>query len=309
MKLVLAGGTGQLGQVLARGLRPRGHEVVVLSRRRSGAPEVVHWDGRGLGPWADVVVNLAGRSVNCRYTQASLRQMMASRVDSTRAMGRAIEAASRPPRAWLQMSTATVYAHRFDAPNDEATGRIGGDEPGVPRHWRASIAIAQAWERAQAEADTPATRKVALRSAMVMSLDRGGPFDMLYRLTRCGLGGPVAGGRQFMSWVHDRDFVRVEEFLLERDDLAGSVNVASPGPLPQRDFMATLRRATGTPVGLPATSWMAEVGAFLLRAETELIFKSRRVVPGRLLDAGFRFKFPDWAVAASDLVARHCHER
>ena len=312
MKLVLAGGSGQLGQVLARGLAHEGREIVVLSRCRDG-PGIVHWDGRGPGAWmgavdgADAVVNLAGRSVNCRYTRANLRAMLDSRVDSTRAMGMAIKAAPRPPRVWLQMSTATIYAHRFDAPNDEASGRIGGDEPDGPPHWRASIDIARAWERAQAEANTPATRKVALRSAMVMSPDRGGAFDMLYRLARCGLGGPIAGGRQFMSWIHDRDFVRAVAFLLERDDLAGPVNVAAPGPLPQRQFMAALRRATGTPIGLPATAWMAELGAFALRTETELIFKSRRVVPGRLLDAGFRFEFTDWATAARELVARRRH--
>ena len=311
MKLVLAGGTGQLGQILARSLDRQGHEIVVLSRRPRPDRNVVQWDGRSLGPWADVVdgadgvINLAGRSVNCRYTRANLRAMMASRVESTRAVGRAIERAARPPRVWLQMSTATIYAHRFDAPNDEATGLIGGDEPGVSRHWRASIEIARAWERALAEASTPATRIVALRSAMVMSPDRGGPFDLLYRLTRLGLGGPIAGGRQYMSWVHDRDFVRVVELLLERDDLAGPINVAAPNPLPQREFMAALRRAMGMPVGLPATAWMAELGAFALRTETELLFKSRRVVPGRLLDAGFRFDFTNWAAAARDLVARH----
>jgi len=313
MKLILAGGTGQLGGVLARGLSERGHDVVVLSRGRSDGTSVVRWDGRGLGAWAgvvdgaDAVINLAGRSVNCRYSRANLSSMMDSRIDSTRALGMAIQAATRPPRVWLQMSTATIYAHRFDAPNDEASGRIGGDEPGVPAHWRASIDIARAWERALAEAPTPTTRKVALRSAMVMSPDRGGAFDILSRLARYGLGGPIAGGRQFMSWIHDRDFVRVVAFLLERDDLAGPVNVAAPSPLPQREFMATLRRTIGTPIGLPATAWMAELGAFVLRTETELIFKSRRVVPGRLLDAGFHFEHPNWATAARELVARRQH--
>ena len=310
MKLVLPGGTGHLGQVLAWGLGQRGHEIVVFSRGRSNDPGVVHWDGHSTGPWvrevdgADAVINLAGRSVNCRYSKANLREMMDSRVASTRAVGRAIEEAARPPRVWLQMSTATIYAHRFDAPNDEATGRIGGDEPGVPSHWRTSVDIALAWERAYQEANTPATRKVALRSAIVMSPDRGGPFDMLLRLTRCGLGGPIAGGGQFVSWIHDRDFVRTVEFLLEREEIDGPINVVAPGPLRQRDFMAALRAAVGSPVGLPATKWMAEVGAFFLRTETELMLKSRRVVPARLLDAGFRFEFTGWAAAANDLVAR-----
>src|SRR5262249_20597003 len=157
-------------------------------------------------PWAeeidgaDVVINLAGRSVNCRYTDANLKAMMDSRVDSTRAVGQAIENASRPPRVWLQMSTATIYAHRFDAPNDEVTGRIGGEEPDALSYWKFSIDIAKAWERTQQEANAPQTRKIALRSAMVMSPDHGGIFDVLLSLTRTGLGGPIAGGRQFVSW-------------------------------------------------------------------------------------------------------------
>ena len=209
MKIVLAGGTGHLGQLLTRSLGQQGHHIVVLSRAGQRVPGGVFWDARHPGPWmrvldgADAVINLAGRTVNCRYNKNNLQEMMGSRVDSTRAVGQAIEAATRPPRIWLQMSTATIYAHRFDAPNDEATGQIGGDEPGVPAYWRTSIDIAQAWERTQQEANTPATRKVALRSAIVMSPERGGVFDVLRGLTRFGLGGPIAGGRQFVSWIHD----------------------------------------------------------------------------------------------------------
>ena len=253
---------------------------------------------------ADVVINLAGRSVNCRYTRANLDAMMSSRVDSTRAVGLAIEQAARPPRVWLQMSTATIYAHRLDAPNDEKSGLLGGSEPDVPRYWGFSIDIARAWERALQEARVPRTRKVALRSAMVMSPGRGGIFDVLLGLTRAGLGGTIAGGRQFVSWIHGRDFTRAIELLIARDDLDGPVNLASPSPLPQRDFMAALRAAKGMRIGLPAAKWMAEIGAFFLRTDTELILKSRRVVPGRLLDAGFRFDFPEWAPAAQDLVGR-----
>ncbi|WP_062351670.1 epimerase [Herbidospora yilanensis] len=308
-KIVMPGGTGQVGTILRRALRAAGHDVVVLTRRPSRDGEV-GWDGQTPGPWtkeidgSDVVVNLAGRSVDCRYTPANLRAMMDSRVNSTRVVGAAIAAAARPPRVWLQMSTATLYAHRLDAPNDEATGVIGGGEPGVPGYWGYSVEIAKAWEAAQERAGTPGTRKVALRSAMVMSPDRGGVFDVLSRLTRLGLGGPVGGGAQYVSWIHDRDFVRAVEFLVERDDLAGPVNLAAPGPLPQRAFMRVLRGAWGVPVGLPATRWMAEAGAFVLRTDTELLLKSRRVVPGRLLGAGFTFECPDWAGAAGDLVRR-----
>lgn len=309
MKIVLPGGTGQVGTVLRRALTAAGHEVVVLSRRPAGRGEIA-WDGRTPGPWteavdgSDVVVNLAGRSVSCRYTPANLKEMMDSRVDSARVVGEAIAAAARPPRLWLQMSTATVYAHRFDAPNDEATGVIGGAEPGVPAYWGYSVDIARAWEREQERADTPLTRKAALRSAMVMSPDRGGVFDVLSRLARLGLGGPVAGGAQYVSWIHDHDFVRAVEFLIARDDLDGPVNLAAPSPLPHRAFMRALRGAWGVRAGLPATRWMAGLGAFALRSDAELLLKSRRVVPGRLLDAGFAFEHPEWPQAAAELVRR-----
>ncbi|MFI2642290.1 TIGR01777 family oxidoreductase [Streptomyces sp. NPDC018610] len=309
MKIVLPGGTGQVGTVLERALTAAGHEVVVLTRRPARRGHIA-WDGRTLGPWAaamdgcDAVVNLAGRSVSCRYTPANLREMMDSRVRSARVVGEAIEAAARPPRVWLQMSTATIYAHRFDAPNDERDGLIGGSEPGVPDYWSFSVDIARAWEREQERARTPHTRKVALRSAMVMSPDPGGVLDVLLGLARLGLGGPVAGGAQYVSWIHDRDFVRAVRFLIEREDIAGAVNLSSPAPLPQRALMRALRAAWGVPVGLPATGWMAEIGAFVLRSDTELLLKSRRVVPGRLLEAGFAFEHPHWPEAADDLVRR-----
>ena len=313
MKVVIPGGTGHLGRVLGRAMAGRGDEVVVLTRREAEPePGVRHvrWDGRRAGPWtaevdgSDVVVNLAGRSVNCRYTRANLREMWNSRVDSARVVGGAIERAARPPRVWLQMSTATIYAHRHDAPNDETTGVLGGDEPDVPAYWAYSVDIARAWEREQRLADTPRTRKVALRTAMVMSPEPGGAFEMLLRLSRLGLGGPVAGGAQYLSWIHEDDLVRAIDFLVARDDLSGPVNLAAPEPLPYRDFLRDLRAAAGVPFGLPATRWMAEIGAFLLRSDTELLLKSRRVVPGRLLEAGFAFDHPEWPAAAADLVRR-----
>ncbi|MFJ8389957.1 TIGR01777 family oxidoreductase [Streptomyces sp. NPDC094438] len=314
MKAVIPGGTGQVGAILDRALTAAGHDVVILTRRPRREREV-GWDGETLGAWAevvdgsDVVINLAGRSVSCRYTEANLRAMMDSRVRSAQVVGEAIAAAARPPKVWLQMSTATVYAHRFDAANDEAAGLVGGGEPGAPAYWAYSVEIAKAWEAAQEQARTPGTRKVALRSAMVMSPDREGVFDMLLRLARLGLGGPVAGGAQYVSWIHDRDFVRAVEFLVQRDDLTGPVNLAAPAPLPQRAFMRALRGAWGIPVGLPATRWMAELGAFVLRSDTELLLKSRRVVPGRLLEAGFTFEHGAWPQAAGDLVRRVRAER
>jgi uncharacterized protein (TIGR01777 family) len=315
MKVVIPGGTGQVGGVLRRALAQRGDDVTVLSRRperlEDGVRHVV-WDGRTPGEWArevdgaDAVVNLAGRSVSCRYTDANLRQMMDSRVDSTRVVGQAIAGARRPPAVWLQMSTATIYADARsrgdDLPHDEANGILGGEEPDVPLYWEYSVRIARRWEAAQAQAHVPGTRRVALRAAMVMTPDRGGVFDYLSWMARLGLGGPVAGGRQYVSWIHGDDFVRSVELLLGREDLAGPVNLAAPQPVPQRDLMRSLRRAWGGRPGLPATRLMAEIGALALRTDTELLLKSRRVVPGRLLDAGFTFTHPTWDEAAADLV-------
>jgi uncharacterized protein (TIGR01777 family) len=311
MKIIIPGGTGQVGTVLARAFHRDGHEVVVLSRTPRAAPwRVVPWDARTVGDWAaeldgaDAVINLAGRSVNCRYTPANRRAIKESRVDSTRAVGAVIARAARPPRVWLQASTATIYAHRYDAPNDETTGLLGGAERDAPDTWRFSIDVATSWERALDEVAVPGTRKVKLRSAMVMSPDRGGVFDVLLGLVRRGLGGPTGDGRQYVSWIHDEDFVRAVSWLIERDTLEGPVNLAAPNPVPNAEFMRALREAWGIRFGLPATAWMLEVGAFFLRTETELVLKSRRVVPGRLLQDGFTFRFPAWPEAARDLCRR-----
>ncbi len=311
MKIVIPGGTGQVGTMLARAFYADGHEVVVLSRKPGDAPwREVAWDAVTLGAWAaelegaEAVINLAGRSVNCRYTPENRRLIKESRINSTRVVGAAIAQAQRPPRVWLQASTATIYAHRYDAANDEATGIIGGAEPHVPDTWRFSIDVATSWERALDEAATPHTRKVKLRTAIVMSPDRDGPFDLLLRLVRLRLGGRNGDGRQYVSWIHDEDFVRAVQWLIEREELAGPVNVAAPMPLPNAEFMRELRAAWGTRFGLPATEWMLELGARCLRTETELILKSRRVVPGLLLQHGFTFQFPTWPAAARDLCRR-----
>ena len=311
MKIVIPGGTGQVGTVLARAFHDDGHDVVVLSRKTSNLPwKIVEWNGRNLGDWAseidgsDVVINLAGRSVNCRYHEANRRQMMDSRIDSTRVVGEAIRAASKPPKVWLQASTATIYAHRFDAPNDDVTGIIGGHEPDAPDTWNFSIDVATAWERVTNEADTPRTRKVLMRSAMIMSPDRGGIFDTMLTLVRLGLGGTAADGKQYISWIHDLDFIRSVYWLIEHEELSGPINLAAPNPLPNKEFMRIVREAWGMRIGLPASEWMLELGAFLMRSETELILKSRRVVPKLLTDSGFQFEFPTWEAAAADLCRR-----
>jgi uncharacterized protein (TIGR01777 family) len=311
MKIVLPGGSGHIGHALVRALASDGHECVVLSRRPDGVPAPargVMWDGRALGAWAveldgaDAVINLAGRSVDCRYTEKHLAEMMNSRVDSTRVVGAAIAAAARPPRVWLQAGTATVYGHRYDAPNDEVTGIIG-DPPGVPKVWPRSVAIGLAWEAALAAAPTPRTRKVALRTSLVMGPAPDSVFGVLAKLARRGVG-RQGDGRQYVSWIHEDDFVAAVRFLIVRDDLAGPVNLCSPHPLPNRDLMAALHEAVGMPLSLPVPAWALEIGAFFLCTETELILKSRRVVPRRLLEAGFTFRHPHWPEAAKDLVAR-----
>jgi uncharacterized protein len=311
MRIVITGGSGQLGQILARHFHARGFAVVTVARHAPAAAwATIAWDGMRPGEWvkeiagADAVINLAGRSVNCRYNRANRLEIMQSRILTTRLVGHAIGATSRPPKLWMNASTATIYRHSVDRPMDDVEGEIGGDEPGLPSTWRFSYDVATSWERAFFDAKTPNTRKIALRSSMIMSPDRGGVLDTLLNLVRLGLGGAAGSGRQYMSWIHDADFVRAIEFLIARDDLEGCINITAPNPLSNRDFMAGLRQAYGTPIGLPATTWMLEIGAVFLRTETELILKSRRVVPRRLIEAGFSFQYPDWAPAARDLVER-----
>jgi len=311
MKIVIPGGSGQVGTVLARAFHKSGHEVVVLSRRPASKQwRTVEWDGETLGDWiaefegADAIINLAGQSVNCRYHDHNRRVIKESRVKSTKVVGDAIAQAWKPPRVWLQASTATIYAHRFDAPNDEATGMIGGAEPNAPDTWKFSIDVATSWERALNESPTPNTRRVLMRSAIVMNPDSGSPFSALLQLVKFGLGGAAGDGRQYMSWIHDQDFTSAVLWLIEHEELEGPVNLAAPNPLTNSEFMRVLRSAWGMPFGLPATEWMLELGAFVLQSETELILKSRRVVPARLLQSGFAFQFPAWPEAARELCQR-----
>jgi uncharacterized protein (TIGR01777 family) len=311
LRIVMPGGAGQVGTILARHFQTQGHDVVVLARSTSSAPwRIVPWDGTTANHWteelenADLVLNLAGRNVNCRYDDANRREIKESRTRTTRLLGEAVSRLNHPPKIWMNASTATIYRHALDRPMDEATGEIGGNEPHTPSTWKFSIDVATSWENEFFAANTPATRKIGLRSAMVMSPDRDGIFDTLLRLVRFGLGGASGSGKQFVSWIHDQDFLRSIQYLMDHDDLDGAMNIASPNPLPNAAFMADLRKAWGTRVGLPASAWMLEVGAVFLRTETELILKSRRVIPGRLLAHGFQFDFPVWDVAARDLVKR-----
>jgi uncharacterized protein len=311
MRIVIPGGSGQVGSILARHFHAKGDEVIVLSRHPYNATwKVMEWDGRTVGTWAqelercDVCINLSGRSVNCRYSTENRRAIYDSRIQTTLLLNQVIASLREPPRVWLNASTATIYRHSFDREMDEASGELGGNEPGAPDTWNFSIDVAKEWEKAFFSVSTQCTRKIALRSAMTFSGDRGGVFDLLLGLVRRGLGGTQGSGKQFVSWIHETDFVRAVEFLIEREDFSGVVNLASPNPLPNREFMKALRKAWGTRIGLPAPAWMLEIGTFLLRSESELVLKSRRVVPGRLLAARFEFLFPEWPTAAQELVGR-----
>ena len=305
-RLILAGGSGFLGRLLSRHCADLGRDVVVLTRAPKSAAHGVReiaWDGKTTGGWAReldgamALINLAGRSVDCRYHSRNRRLILESRVDSTRVLGEAIAKCTHPPRIWLNASTATIYKHTFGPPWDES-GEIGATPEARDAF---SVEVARAWERALDEAAAPATRKIALRTAMVLGTGRNSVFPVLRRLVRLGLGGRMGDGRQFVSWIHEQDFYRAIEWLIARDDLSGPVNLAAPNPVPNAEMMRVLRRLCGAPFGLPATKWMLEAGAFFLRTETELIIKSRRVIPGRLLTGGFKFCFESFEEAVRDL--------
>lgn len=308
-RIVLAGGSGFLGQALAKHFQALGWEVVVVTRNphANRVAQEVRWDAATLGEWtrelegAAAVVNLTGRSVDCRYTEANRRLIIESRVNSTRVVGQAIAQCAQPPSVWLNSSSATIYRHTLGPAWDES-GTDFAPTPAVQDEF--SLEVIHAWEKALNEAETPRTRKVALRTTMVLGLARNSVFPVLRRLARLGLGGRMGSGEQFVSWMHEADFLRAVEFLIAHEELSGPVNLAAPNPVPNHELMRAFRELVGMPIGLPATAWMLEVGAFFLRTETELILKSRRVVPGKLLKAGFEFRFPELRRALAELQAR-----
>ena len=349
-RLILAGGSGFLGQALARHFLALGWEVLVLTRwprAHAAAPEL-RWDGATLDDWAreldgaTALVNLSGRTVDCRYTARNRREIMESRVKPTRVLGEAVAGCAQPPRVWLNASSATIYRHTRGPAWDES-GKDFAATPEVKDEF--SLEVIHAWEWAFFREDSGAgvppagagvssaeqfpdvlhgrdagggrrdacptmdrleacpTRKVALRTTMVLGHARNSVFPVLCRLARLGLGGPMGSGQQFVSWLHETDFCRAVEFVIAREDFSGPVNLAAPNPLPNAEMMRAFRELVGVPFGLPATEWMLELGAFFLRTETELILKSRRVVPGRLLAAGFEFRFAHFHDALADLAA------
>ena len=300
-KIVLPGGSGFLGQTLAAHFQALGDDVVVLSRREHSDTKgrVILWDGETLGPWqqelegADVLINLAGRSVNCRYHEKNRKQMMDSRIRSTRVLGKAVRACQEPPKLWLQSSTATIYQHRFDAANDEATGILGAHPDAKDAF---SIEVAQGWEDAFEAEPTPDTRRVILRTAMVFGPVPGGVFHVLRNLARTGLGGTMGNGTQYVSWLHAEDWCGIIEWLMRHEEAVGVYNLAAPNPLPNREMMRILRKVCGAPLGLglPQPTGLLEFSAWLLRTETELVIKSRRVIPQRLMEEGYVFQHADF---------------
>lgn len=305
-KVVIAGASGFMGAALADALRADGDEVVTVGR---GADADVSWsDAAGLAAavdGAELVVNLAGRSVNCRYNRRNREEILHSRVRTTTAMGAAIAAAARPPALWLNASTATIYRHAETAPQTEATGEID------PQTFSEQVAVA--WEQALDAAPTPATRRIALRTTIV--LGRGGALPVLLRLARVGLGGPhydgwwpawpwrkaagtylpprTKGGRQKFSWIHIDDFVDVVRFLRAHPEIDGPVNLATPEASDDRGLMRAVRRAVGARFGLPTYRWMLELGGLVLRTEAELVIKGRWVVPDKLVAAGYEYRYPE----------------
>jgi len=326
VRILIPGGSGQVGTILARHLHAQGHDVTVLSRdprKAAGHPwTTLAWDGLTPGPWSaeidrsDAVIHLSGRSVNCRYNAENRREIFESRTLPTLLLGKLISASPTPPKIWMNASTSTFYRNALDRSQDEFTGELGDlpsqrgtHEPAnLPETWSFSIDVANQWEQAFAAIPTPNTRKIRLRSSMVMSPDADGVFSVFSKLARLGLGGTQGSGKQFVSWMHDLDYCRATDLLLSKpeitDETEGVVNMTAPEPLPNRDFMRILRRTWGQPVGLPATRWMLEIGTFFMRTESELVLKSRQVVPTLLLKHGFEFAFPNWPEAARDLVAR-----
>lgn len=296
-RLILAGGSGFLGSVLANYFITTGAEIVILTRKphpRSDSIREVFWDGVTLGTWSDelegawALINLAGVSVNCRYHARNRKLLLDSRLDSTRVLGEAVARCVHPPAVWVNSSTATIYKHTFGpAWNEE--GDIGGCPEAKDVF---SVHIATEWERVFHEAGAPRTRKVALRSAMVLGHARNSVLPNLLRLGRLGLGGSLAGGSQFVSWIHEEDFCRAVEWILDHETLSGPVNIAAPNPVTNAEFMAAIRQVCRASFGLPAPRWLLEIGAVFLRTETELVIKSRRVVPGKLLADGFAFRHP-----------------
>ncbi|WP_068621157.1 TIGR01777 family oxidoreductase [Paenibacillus tuaregi] len=293
-KIVIAGGTGFIGQYLNQRFHELGYEIQMISRQ----PGHIPWEDR-VGILAaledsELLINLAGKSVNCRYTRKNREAILNSRTETTEILGRALSSCSNPPPLWINSSTATIYRHAEDRPMTEESGEIGTGF---------SVEVAKAWEAAFFSFKLPKTRQAALRIAIVLG-KHGGVMTPYQNLVRFGLGGVQGPGSQKFSWIHVEDLFRIIVFLKEREDLAGVFNCSSPGPVTNRELMSGLRTAMHRSFGLPAAKWMLEIGALALSTETELILKSRWVIPERLTREGFTFKFNSLESALGDILQR-----
>ncbi len=289
-KIIIAAANGYLGRLLAKHFANKDFEVIGLCRKSIDLDNArcVVWDGKTLNNWAKelegatALINLAGKSVDCRYTDENKRLILASRVESTEVIGKAIAQCSHPPKVWLNAGSATIYHHAEDAPMDEETGEIGKGF---------SVNICKTWESTFFNSDTPNIKKVALRISFVLG-NSGGAYPMLKKLAKFGLGGTLGKGNQYISWIHEIDFCNSVEWLIN-NGVEGVVNITAPNPQPNKIFMQQIRKNYKIPFGLPQPKWLLEIGAILIGTETELILKSRRVVPTRLLKGDFKFQYPN----------------
>jgi uncharacterized protein (TIGR01777 family) len=301
-KIVLAGGNGYLGTVLAQYYKDLADEVIILARKQAPATgniRTVVWDGKTENGWtvqlihADMLINLCGKNVNCRYTKKNKAAIIASRVIPTKLLGDAIHKMVDPPKLWINITSATIYRHAEDHPQDEATGEIG---------YGFSIDVCNIWESTFFKCETPHTRKIALRLGIALGRS-GSVFPRLLNLVKMGMGGRQGGGQQYLAWVHEHDVARSTQFLLDHPETEGVYNCAAPYAEKNADFMRRIRKAYGLPVGLPAPQWLLEIGAFIIGTEPELILKSRWVKPQRLLDAGFTFQYEKAEHAIHDILS------
>ena len=304
MKIILAGGSGYMGTVISEYFREKAKEILILSRTVFPAHDnvrYVQWDARSEnGNWseeingADLVVNLVGKSVNCRYTEANKKEIFRSRLESTGILGKVIGECPRPPKLWINMASATIYRHAEDRAMDEATGEIGEGF---------SIEVCKAWEKSFNDCQVPSTRKVCLRVGIVMGR-KDGAYPLMRRMVKFGLGGKQGNGNQQFTWIHERDMARIVEWLYKNENASGVYNCTSPGPIPNKEVMRLTRKTLGAPIGLPAPAWLLKMGAVFIGTETELILKSRWVIPKRLIDEGFEFQFTEMGKALEEIEGK-----
>lgn len=299
-KLIIAAGTGFLGQVLVHHFKNKFDEIVILTRGKSqsiNGIKYVNWNAGTFSGWekelenATVLINLAGKSVDCRYTKKNKKEILLSRIESTKILNKAVLNCQNPPRHWLNSSTATIYRYSLDKKMDEDDGEIGNDF---------SINVALSWEKAFFKTETPKTLKTALRTSIVLGKN-GGALIPLKTLAKIGFGGKQGKGNQFVSWIHEDDFANAIDFIIEKE-MTGVINIVSPKPIRNVDFMQKLRKAVGFPFGISMNKFFLEIGSFIIRTETELVLKSRNVVPKRLLENEFQFKFGTLEKALQNLI-------